>query len=45
MEWDCWRLVAEGWTTINGLDELTFDDVDIACIALDAWQDATPDPE
>lgn len=44
-EWDCWRLVAADWVKADGLDNMTFDDVHCACMALDAWEDATPDQE
>jgi hypothetical protein len=37
--------VAAHWVELDGLDDLTFDDVDKACLALDAIEDAQPDPE
>jgi len=38
--WPAWRVVLEGKASLKDLDYLSIDDVDLCCLAIDAWQDA-----
>lgn len=38
--WPAYRLVLERYVSLADLDRLSLDDVDLMCLALDAWQDA-----
>jgi hypothetical protein len=39
-QWPTWRLFLEGKLDLADFDKVSIDDVDIACMALDAWRDA-----
>lgn len=40
--WPYYRVVFEDLVKLDGADEMSIDDLDEACEALDAWEDARP---
>jgi hypothetical protein len=40
-----WRVILEHYTTLDAADDLSIDDIELMCIAADAWHSAAPQPK
>lgn len=40
-----WRVVLERYVTLDAVDNLSIDDIELMCLAADAWHTAKPSKE